>query len=752
MLTAEQLIEVAKQEDIRAFVRFNQIKNEKGDLLNWDNHQFLLDIYNDWSPVQTCCKSSQIGFSTMIILKALWAAKFKKWNIIYTLPTGGDVNTFVSSKVNKIIENNPSLANLVKDKDTIFEKQVGNSVIFFKGTATGKSSEHKTEASQGIMISSDLNIHDESDRSDQTIIEQYESRLDFSKFKGKWYFSNPTVPNIGAHKWFLQSDQKHFFHQCSRCNEWFYMEWNDKCIDRNNECYLCPKCGRPLSDDDRRKGEWVRKYNDKSISGYWINQMMAPWKSCKELLLKEKNNSKTHFNNFVLGLPYIGSDIAVNRQVIVKNIIYTQNKAQNCALGVDNGIDKHYVLGNAQGIFKVGKTQDWDEIERLIKQYQPVTVIDALPYPKKPKELVEKYKHRVFMNFYKKDKDDLSVIRWGKKEQSGVVYADRTKIIDEVIEQFYSGKITFNIGESVLEQEDYIKHWESLYLAEVEDSMGIKRTSWESSDGNDHLAHCLCEDTKITIKGGTKEIKDIQEGDEVLTTIGYRPVLKSWKVEDNAKIMKIYFSNGSYLEGTKEHKIKTSRGWLTLDALIYDDIIEVVNNYLPTLCQMNQSSLMESNLDVIQTQKKGLIECILRHLGIIEKKVLVDCIKKFGKILMVKFIKVSQYITKTAIRLTMRLATWSVCLVEDIKANTCKKDLGIATITKEHVNCSKIFNLYHMHSEHAYKTLVLVKPKKFKCIECGIEAITRSRVGGKFCNKRCLSRWWARENRKKKRL
>jgi len=217
--------------------------------------------------------------------------------------------------------------------------------------------------------------------------------------------------------------------------------------------------------------------------------MMAPWKTCKELLAKEKNNSKTHFNNFVLGLPYIGSDIAVNRQVIVKNIIYTKNEAQNCALGVDNGIVKHYVLGNAQGIFKVGKTQDWDEIERLIKQYQPVVVIDALPYPKKPKELVKKYKHRVYMNFYKKDKDDLSVIRWGQKEQSGVVYADRTKIIDEVIEQFYSGKITFNIGESVLEQEDYIKHWESLYLAEVEDSMGIKRTSWESSDGNDHLAH-----------------------------------------------------------------------------------------------------------------------------------------------------------------------------------------------------------------------------------------------------------------------
>jgi hypothetical protein len=537
MITQQQIQQYLKENSIYGFIKLNGILTEKGTELNWKQHKFLFDIYDDWSPIIACIKASQIGFSTMAILKVLYASKYKKWNIIYTLPSAGDVNTFVSSKVNPIINNNLFLKNLVQDKDTIFQKQIGNSVIFFKGTISGKAAEQKTESSTGIMISSDLNVHDEADRSDQVILEQFESRLDFSQYKGRWYFSNPTVPNIGAHKWFIKSDQKHWFHKCSRCNEWFYLEWNDLCVDRNKRCYLCPKCHQPLRDEDRNNGEWVKKWNNRDISGYWINQMMASWKSCDELLTKEAESSKSHFNNFCLGLPYIGSDIVVNREIIVNNIILTKNEAQNCAMGVDNGVIKHYVLGNDKGIFKVGKTKDWDEIERLIQIYKPMTVIDALPFPKKPTELVQKYKHRVYLNFYKKDKDDLKVIRWGKGDKSGTVYTDRTKIIDEVIEQMYSGKITFNM--TAYELDEYIRHWESLYLSKVEDSMGIERTNWESSNGEDHLVHAT-----IYWYLAMQRLKEGQGGTvkpDLLGEHSYSPVVKDGKIEDESMDIKYAF-------------------------------------------------------------------------------------------------------------------------------------------------------------------------------------------------------------------
>ncbi len=443
----------------------------------------MFDIYDDWTPEQACIKSAQIGFSTMEIVKTHFAAKNKGWNIIYTLPTAGDVHTFVTTKVNKLIDNNPALQEMVKDKDTIFQKQIGNSVIYYRGTTSGRTAEDKTDSSLGIMISADLLVHDESDRSDQVILEQYGSRLDFSQYKGRWFFSNPTVPNIGAHAVFLQSDQKYWFHKCSRCNHRFYLDW-ETCVDREHGCFMCPKCKGELSQEDRFTGEWIKKYRSRDISGYWINQMMATWKTAPELIAKEATSSKTHFNNFVLGLPYVGSDVVVNRETIVRNIVLTTNDQKDVAIGVDNGIQKHYVIGNKTGIFKVGVTEDWDDIEKMIEVYNATMVIDTLPYPNKVMELQKKYAGRVYGSFYKRDKDDLKTIRWQK---GGVVYSDRTKLFEEVIEAFYRGTIKFNI--SHLELEEYIKHWETLYLSKATDTNGVERTVWESSTGEDHFAH-----------------------------------------------------------------------------------------------------------------------------------------------------------------------------------------------------------------------------------------------------------------------
>ena len=199
------------QEEILFWLQDNQIKTEKGNPIEFINHKFLQDIYNDWTPVQVSRKASQVGFSTMEILKSLWAARYRDWNIIYLLPSFSDVSQFVPSKVNPIIQNNLQLATWTKDKDTILQKQVNKSFIYYRGTVSGKTQKEKMESAVGTMFTSDLNVMDESDRSDQVILEQYESRLEASKYKGKWYFSNPTVPGTLTQKLWEQSDQKYWF-------------------------------------------------------------------------------------------------------------------------------------------------------------------------------------------------------------------------------------------------------------------------------------------------------------------------------------------------------------------------------------------------------------------------------------------------------------------------------------------------------------------------------------------------------------
>ena len=467
--------------EILFWLEDNNVLTEKGLPIEFHNHAFLKDIYNDWSPTQVSRKASQIGYTIMIAIKCLYAAYYKKWNVIYTVPTFGDVGQIIPSKVNPIIESNPRLSEWTRDKDTILQKKVGNSFIYYRGTASQKKEKEKMEAGTGIMLSSDLNVHDESDRSDQVILDQYESRLEASEYKGKWYFSNPTVPATLTQELWEKSDQKHWFIKCPHCNHYQWLDYF-KNTDKEQEIYVCQKCHSEITDDTRRNGFWSPRYPKRKISGYYIPQTICPWISAKELIEAENTKTKQYFYNFNLGLPYRGSDIVVDKEVILKNVVSEPNLKEKNVIGVDTGLTMHYVLGNSQGIFKVGSTKDWDDIEDLMKKYEAIAVFDALGDLTKPRKLRDKYRGRVWLCYFKRDKDSPQAIRWNSKEMA--VYADRTKIIQQVIDEFVDNKIKFQMRQEQLI--DYISHWETLYQITEKDSLGIERKKWETK-GENHL-------------------------------------------------------------------------------------------------------------------------------------------------------------------------------------------------------------------------------------------------------------------------
>jgi hypothetical protein len=458
----------------------NQIKTEKGDLIEFKNHRFLKDIFDDWTQIQVIRKASQIGFSTMEILKSFYGAKYKNFNIIYTLPSFSDVSQFVPSKVNALISQNPILAKMTEDKDTILQKKIGKGFIYYRGTLSRKSEAEKAESGVGIMFSSDLNIMDECDRSDQAILEQYDSRLDASKYQGKWYFSNPTTPGTLSQKLYEQSDQKYWFVKCGN-NHW---QWLDFFKNIKDGKFICQICGKEITDEDRRNGQWVKRYRDRNISGYWISHLNCSWISAGKIQQEYETKSKQHFYNFILGLPYIGSEFTVNKDVILKNIDSDFNTLENNVLGVDQGLTKHWVLGNKQGIFKVGKTDNWKDIEDIINTYKVETAIfDALPDLTEPRKLRDKYVGKIWLSYFKREVKKADYISWDEKTRT--VYSDRSKIIQKVIDDFISGKVRFQMKSEELE--DYIRHWTALYKATEKDNLGIERDIW-MSQGEDHWA------------------------------------------------------------------------------------------------------------------------------------------------------------------------------------------------------------------------------------------------------------------------
>lgn len=512
--TKEQL----STRNIQIFNEVYGIKNEKGEKLDFGEHAYLWDIYNDFTPFQAIRKAAQVGFSTLAIIKSLWLAKNKGLQIIYTLPSAHDVQEFVGSKIDPIINQNPIFQEWVEKKDTVSQKKVGDGFVHFRGTVSERST---------ISITADLLCVDEIDRSDLKNVEQYDSRLQHSDYKWKWHFSNPSVPNVGVDKGWQISDQKHWMIRCTGCNKDQYMTMEN--VKPHGFC--CTHCGKEL---DRRNGRWVKKFQDKEVSGYWISLLMAPWVTAPEILKMQKTKSPDYFDNFVLGQPHIGTGNVVTRDTILRNLVNeTNDMTGQIVIGVDTGVEICVVASNAQGIFYYDKVHAYDELEYLLKRWpKSVMVIDQGGDIIGPRQLKDKYPGRVFLCFFRQDRKTEGIITWGKGSESWTVIADRNKLMQLVIDELTDKR--WPIYGTEEDYEDYIEHWLHIYRASIEDKVLQRmRDVWMRTDRDDFvLATCYCRigmDRFLNEEGAiiTKDEKMGEFGYESIAGKAFVPILGS---------------------------------------------------------------------------------------------------------------------------------------------------------------------------------------------------------------------------------
>lgn len=501
---------------IHAWIKKHQIKTETGAPLDFDEHLFMYDIYNDWSPKLVCMKAAQITFSTMAIIKSLYAAKHKELDIIYTLPSQSDVKDFVGAKINRIVDANPILQEYVKDRDTVEQKRVGDNILYYRGTWTQRAA---------IAVSADLTIFDEVDRSNMEVVEQYASRLQHSKFAWQWYFSNPSYEGNGVHKYWEMSDKRHWFIRCGGCDKEQYLDWPQS-IDPVRKCFQCKYCNKALTHDERRLGRWKKMKTDyePTYTGYWISLLMAPWISAEYILELHKTKDAEFFDNFVLGIPHIGSGNKVQEQDIMQNVHNEVNEQDGrIVIGVDTGLGIHLVVGNHRGIFYYNSSESYDQFEELMTRFpKAIAVFDAHGDLHKPRELQEKYKGRIFLCYYQTDRKTQQLIRWGEREENGVVKADRNRMIQLVIDEFRGKRI--NLFGTRNDWYDYYVHWKSIFRKEEPTSLGVMKRVWERS-GDDHLVHATVywrigmdrfgQRTSGEIVYGGNEFENIQASPEI---------------------------------------------------------------------------------------------------------------------------------------------------------------------------------------------------------------------------------------------
>ncbi|TSA58175.1 hypothetical protein D4R42_00240, partial [bacterium] len=469
------------------WIATNRIKNEKGDLIEFDNHPFLIDIYDDQATLLAVMKAAQIGMTTLEFIKMFYDAMRFKMDIIYSLPTDSAVRILVGGKFNRIIANNPIMLKYVADKDSIEQKQVGKSMIYFRGSWTKKDA---------IMVTADRLCHDEKDASKLDVIADFQARLQHSKFKQTHTFSHPNLPETGVHADWLNSDQKHWFIQCPHCKKWQYMSWDvenpeNMSVDLVRLVYICKKCRKELPDWVRISGQWVAKYPDIKWSGYWVPLLIAPWMSARELVAKYNHPDTTDefFYTKILGLPYADGSSKLLRDSFFQNLTgksYAPNEEERVIIGVDPGKNIDYVIGNQYGLFFHGDAQDFGELDMLMKRWpRAIAVCDGGGELLKTRAFQERWKGRVFLCYLTGDRKKNEIVSWGRKDEHGSCIADRNRMIQLVVDEFRNKRIPVHGTE-----DDWFSYWTDWnHLSKIKildpDTNVLKCCKWVRS-GRDH--------------------------------------------------------------------------------------------------------------------------------------------------------------------------------------------------------------------------------------------------------------------------
>lgn len=429
----------------------HSIKNERGLPIEFEKRRYLIDIYNDLSPYQVVLKPPQVGMTIADTIKSFFVAKKLNRQIIYTLPTQGDVQDMVGGSINRIIAQNPILMDWIKDHDTVEQKAVGNSMIFYRGTFTEK---------QAMMIPSGLNIHDEVDASNAQVVTQYENRLQAQEDGGwRWYFSHPSVSGYGVDIYWNQSDKKEWVIKCPNCEKQQILTWPQS-VSTIKGIYHCKYCFNEISDETRIFGEW-KPTAIGEFSGFHISQLMLYNKSAEDIIKSKQDPLKNEqfFYNFVLGLPYVGSDNKIPSSIVLKNVVPEVNEqSDRIIIGVDPGTPWYITCMNKQGVFyyeefkkpgEEGVDKDYDpriRLEELMKRWPNSIVIGDQGGELSPLRILQaKYPGRVYLCYYIKDRKSKEMVRWGENDEQGTVRVDRNNYFQWMVEQLRdTGRIRLN--------------------------------------------------------------------------------------------------------------------------------------------------------------------------------------------------------------------------------------------------------------------------------------------------------------------
>jgi len=461
---------------------------------SYDRHEYLIEPYKDDHPNQVELKGTQLGLTTKAILRAMYSARYKNYKgILYLFPSKSDVLDFSKSRITPLIDENPeTIGKWLRDTDSAGLKQIWNTFLYLRGM----------KSRVGLKsVPADLIVFDELDEANQKSIDMAMERMAHSEFQETLKLSNPTLPDYGIDRAFQETDQRYWLLKCEKCNHYtdlvgtFPMEANKEVptlleID-GRVIRACEKCHAELNPS---VGQWVAKHPDITDKrGYQYSQLWSHYIDPADILkMYRTTDNITDLFNLKIGVAFVEAENRLSAQQVLGLCgdygIQSEDPGP-CSMGVDQGKDLHVVIGkkdyNGKGrIVHIEIYKDWEELEPLIKRFNVLRcVVDALPETRNARAFAEKFKGRVWLNYYSHYQK--GSYAWNEEEL--IVSSNRTESLDASHKQIVRGEIVLPRSNKIVQTFADQMHNVARKLEENEDT-GSKRYVYVKL-GADHFRH-----------------------------------------------------------------------------------------------------------------------------------------------------------------------------------------------------------------------------------------------------------------------
>ena len=499
-------IEAMSMESPVAWVEQSKIRLANGDTYSFKDRPYLIRPLASQARRKCIPKATQLGFSETFILDSLHGCISGRYRqgVDYIFPNDTDMRTFVQSRFNPLIRDNPdTIGKYVKNTDTTSYKRVGGSNLFFDGGRLNQTVDGQQKESVALRSKAlDKVVLDESDLMDASIVQKAEGRMAESDVKGMTIISNPTVENHKIDRLYNLSNQMHWFRRCS-CGEWTCPDEEFPNLISKKGCH-CSKCGKVLG----YTGEWVAKFKERNDligkdaqdwEGYQLSQLNSksnnPW-----IILQEfKNPPDGNIEDFWklrMGRAYTPKE---NRLTTVEVYdccsSYTMSDTSQDAtvMGVDVGKNKyHYIIGirtakDRYEVLKYGCAESFEEIGTIaLRMNVRKCVVDIRPYEAAARRFQKEMNFQVYLCQYTDNAFQEAV--WDV--DSKIVKAYRTGLFDITHRLVVEKRVRFPYRNKLTD--DFAKQYCEPYKYKTEDlRSGSVVYRYDKGNGNDHYRNTM---------------------------------------------------------------------------------------------------------------------------------------------------------------------------------------------------------------------------------------------------------------------